>query len=34
MLDVYFDRMRLEGIEPDSGGCEDGEGEGAYIPEE
>jgi len=34
MLDVYFHRMRLEGVELDTGGCLDGEGEGAYIPEE
>ena len=34
MLDAYLARMRAEGVELESGGCFDGEGEGAYIPHE
>lgn len=34
MLDAYFDRMRAEGVEIETGGCDDEEGEGAYIPDE
>jgi hypothetical protein len=34
MLDAYFARMRAEGVEPDSGGCDDREGEAPYIPDE
>ncbi len=32
MLAAYFARMEAEGIEIESGGCIDGEGEGAYVP--
>lgn len=34
MLDIYFARMEDEGFALDSGGCADGEGESAYIPDE
>lgn len=34
MLAAYFARMQAEGIEQDSGGCNDAEGESAYIPGE
>lgn len=34
MLAAYFARMEAEGIETESGGCIDGEGEGSYIPYE
>jgi hypothetical protein len=32
MLDAYLARMAAEGIALETGGCEPGEGEGAYIP--
>jgi hypothetical protein len=32
MLDAYLARMKLEGIKIESGGCNDKEGEGAYVP--
>jgi hypothetical protein len=34
MIDAYLTRMRAEGIELDSGSCNDGEAEGAYLPDE
>ena len=34
MLDAYFARMQAEGVETESGGCDDREGEAAYIPDE
>jgi hypothetical protein len=34
MLEAYFARMDAEGVARDSGGCDDGEGESAYIPGE
>jgi hypothetical protein len=34
MLDAYLARMTAEGVTVDSGGCVDGESEGAYTPGE
>lgn len=34
MLEAYLARMRAEGVELDSVGCIDGEGESGYIPDE
>lgn len=34
MLDAYVRRMEAEGVALDSGGCFEGEGEGAYTPGE
>jgi hypothetical protein len=34
MLTAYLARMNAEGVELDSGSCNDGEAEGAYIPSE
>jgi hypothetical protein len=34
MIDAYLTRMRAEGVELDSGSCNDGEAEGAYLPYE
>ena len=34
MVNAYLFRMNAEGVELDSGSCNDGEAEGAYIPDE
>jgi hypothetical protein len=34
LLNAYLFRMNAEGVELDSGSCNDGEAEGAYIPSE
>jgi hypothetical protein len=34
MLDAYLRRMKAEGVTLDTGGCDHGEGEGAYTPGE